>query len=73
MVGSEPRTLLNINEHSDTLKMYLDMSLLRSVAETEDICDFEFRQEIFGQRIVLRLELGARWTGLLSCWCPTAR
>jgi AraC family transcriptional regulator len=33
VIGDEPTTLLNVAEHSDTLEMYPDVSMLRSVAD----------------------------------------
>ena len=41
IVGSEPTTLLNVPDHSEILRMHLDMSMLRSAAERENIRHFE--------------------------------
>ena len=41
IVGSEPTTLLNVPGHSEILRMHLDMSMLRSAAERENIRHFE--------------------------------
>ena len=49
VVGSEPTTLLNVPDHSEILKMQLDMSLLRSAAERENIRHFELEPSLRGQ------------------------
>jgi AraC family transcriptional regulator len=52
VVGSEPTTLLNVREHSEVLKMHVDMSLLRSAAGQANIRHFELEPSLRGQRSV---------------------
>jgi len=46
IVGSEPTTLLNVPDHSEILRMHLDMSMLRSAAERENIRHFELEPSL---------------------------
>lgn len=48
VVGSEPTTLLRVPEFSDTLEMYPDMDLLRTVAEENGKAGFSL-QPMFGK------------------------
>ena len=49
IVGSEPTTLLNVPDQSEILRMHLDMSMLRSAAERENIRHFELEPSLRGQ------------------------
>jgi AraC family transcriptional regulator len=41
VVGANPTTLWRVDEHSDTLEMYPDMSLLNAAAEQQNVSCFE--------------------------------
>jgi AraC family transcriptional regulator len=49
IVGSEPTTFLNVPDQSEILRMHLDMSMLRSAAEHENIRHFELEPSLRGQ------------------------
>jgi len=52
IVGSEPTTLLNVGEHSDTLEIYPDLSLLKAAAEWENVQEFELQPTLRRQPTV---------------------